>query len=133
MKFQRHTLHQQLGQQCRSYAGSIVPVLQGLDGRLSLLCEERTVSTQEVPPSPGSLRHGVEPVVGDAILSPDPVGLYQIEVTDDIICNYKNVIIKGACVRLTWDPLKERRKPIQAWDHIRDGEASFLRSAVRVD
>ncbi len=39
-----------------SYAGSVVDVLEGLDGRLSVQHEGRTVASQEAPPRPGILR-----------------------------------------------------------------------------
>ncbi len=39
-----------------SYAGSVVNVLEGLDGRLSVQHEGRIVASQEAPPRPGILR-----------------------------------------------------------------------------
>ena len=39
-----------------SYAGSVVEVLEGLDGRLSVQHEGRTVASQQAPPRPGILR-----------------------------------------------------------------------------
>ena len=40
------------GQQRRSYAGAVVMVLHGLDGRLLVQHEGRSIATQEAPPSP---------------------------------------------------------------------------------
>ena len=39
-----------------SYAGSVVDVLEGLDGRLAVQHEGRIVASQEAPPRPASLR-----------------------------------------------------------------------------
>ena len=39
-----------------SYAGSVVDVLEGLDGRLAVQHEGRIVASQEAPPRPGILR-----------------------------------------------------------------------------
>ena len=75
VKFQRHTLQLMPDRQRRSYAGAVVVVLQGLDGRLSLQHEGRIISAQEAPPSPGSLRNGIKPSSGDASQSPDRKGL----------------------------------------------------------
>ena len=74
VKFQRHTLQLLLGRHRRSYAGVVVMVLHGLDGRLSLQHEGRIIAVQKAPPSPGSLRNGIKPSSGDAIQSPDPEG-----------------------------------------------------------
>ena len=51
VKFQRHTLQLLPSQQRRSYAGAVVVVLQGLDGRLSLQHEGRIIASQVAPPS----------------------------------------------------------------------------------
>ena len=75
VKFQRHTLQLPPDRHRRSYAGAVVLVLKGLDGRLSLQHEGRIIAAQEAPPSPGSLRNGSKPFSGDAIRSPDPQGL----------------------------------------------------------
>ena len=56
VKYYRHTLQLLPTQQRRSYAGAVVVVLEGLDGRLSLLHEGRIIASQEAPPSPASLR-----------------------------------------------------------------------------
>ena len=77
VKFQRHTLQLLPDRQRRSYAGTAVVVLQGLDGRLSLQHEGRIIAAQEAPPSPGSLRNGIKPSSGDASQSPDPEGLRE--------------------------------------------------------
>ena len=52
MKFQRHTLQLLPDRQRRSYAGAVVVVLHGLDGRLSVQHEGRIIAAQEAPPSP---------------------------------------------------------------------------------
>ena len=75
--FNRHTLQLLPGRRRRSYAGAVVLVLQGLDGRLSLQHEGRIIAAQEAPPGPGSLRNGIKPSSGDAIQSPDPKGLSE--------------------------------------------------------
>ena len=49
VKFQRHTLQLLPDRQRRSYAGTAVVVLQGLDGRLSLQHEGRIIAAQEGP------------------------------------------------------------------------------------
>ena len=56
MKYYRHTLELLPSQRRRSYAGAVVMVLEGLDGRLSLQHEGRIIASQEAPPSPASLR-----------------------------------------------------------------------------
>ena len=56
VKYYRHTLQLLPSQQRRSYAGAVVVVLEGLDGRLSLQHEGRIIASQEAPPSPASLR-----------------------------------------------------------------------------
>ena len=56
MKYQRHTLQLLPDPKRRSYAGTVVEVLEGLDGRLSLHHEGRIIASQEAPPSPASLR-----------------------------------------------------------------------------
>ena len=56
VKYFRHTLQLLPSQQRSSYAGAVVVVLEGLDGRLSLQHEGRTIASQEAPPSPASLR-----------------------------------------------------------------------------
>ena len=55
-KYYRRTLQLLPTQQRRSYAGAVVVVLEGLDGRLSLQHEGRIIASQEAPPSPASLR-----------------------------------------------------------------------------
>ena len=45
MKYHRHTLQLLPNQQRRSYAGAVVMVLEGLDGRLSLQHEGRIVAS----------------------------------------------------------------------------------------
>ncbi len=59
VKFHRHTLQILPGRQRPSYAGAVVVVLEGLDGRLSLQHEGRIIASQEAPPSPGALRSGL--------------------------------------------------------------------------
>ena len=56
VKYYRHTLQLLPSQQRRSYAGAVVVVLEGLDGRLSLQHEGRIIAAQKAPPSPASLR-----------------------------------------------------------------------------
>ena len=77
VQFQRHTLQLLPDRQRRSYAGAVVLVLHGLDGRLSLQHEGRIIAVQEAHPSPGSLRNGIKAFSGDASRSPDPKGLSQ--------------------------------------------------------
>ena len=60
VKYHRHTLQLLPSQQRRSYAGAVVVVLEGLDGRLSLQHEGRIIASQDAPPSPGFLRNGNE-------------------------------------------------------------------------
>ena len=46
VKFHKHTLQLLPSQQRLSYAGAVVVVLQGLDGRLSLQHEGRIIASQ---------------------------------------------------------------------------------------
>ena len=70
VKFHRHTLQILPGRQRPSYAGAVVVVLEGLDGRLSLQHEGRIIASQEAPPSPGALRSGLGDSPIDAVRSP---------------------------------------------------------------
>ena len=56
VKYQRHTLQLLPDSKRRSYAGTVVVVLEGLDGQLSLQHEGHIIASQEAPPSPASLR-----------------------------------------------------------------------------
>ena len=60
VKFHRHTLQLLPDQKRPSYAGAVVVVLEGLEGRLSLQHEGRIIASQEAPPSPG----GSDPALG---------------------------------------------------------------------
>ena len=70
VKFHRHTLQLLPDPKRRSYAGAVVVVLEGLDGRLSLQHEGRIIASQEAPPSPGALRSGVSDSPIDAASPP---------------------------------------------------------------
>ena len=72
VKYYRHTLQLLPTQQRRSYAGAVVVVLEGLDGRLSLQHEGRIIASQEAPPSPASLRSPNETSPAATIPTPDP-------------------------------------------------------------
>ena len=72
VKYYRHTLQLLPTQQRRSYAGVVVVVLEGLDGRLSLQHEGRIIASQEAPPSPASLRSPNETSPAATIPTPDP-------------------------------------------------------------
>ena len=72
VKYHRHTLQLLPSQKRRSYAGAVVVVLEGLDGRLSLQHEGRIVASQVAPPSPGVLRSGKEPSINIAVPSAGP-------------------------------------------------------------
>ena len=58
VRFQLHTLQLLPGPERPSYAGVVVEVLEGLDGRLSVRHQARIIATQEAPPSPVLLRNG---------------------------------------------------------------------------
>ena len=58
MKFQLHTLQLLPEPERPSYAGAVVDVLEGLDGRLRVRHEGGIVNAQEAPPSPVFLRNG---------------------------------------------------------------------------
>ena len=58
VRFQLHTLQLLPGPERPSYAGAVVEVLEGLDGRLSVRHEGRILAAQEAPPSPVFLRNG---------------------------------------------------------------------------
>ena len=72
VKYYRHTLQLLPTQQRRSYAGAVVVVLEGLDGRLSLQHEGRIIASQEAPPSPASLRSRNETSPAATIPTHDP-------------------------------------------------------------
>ena len=72
VKYYRHTLQLLPSQQRRSYAGAVVVVLEGLDGRLSLQHEGRIIASQDAPPSPASLRSRNETSPAATIPTPDP-------------------------------------------------------------
>ena len=72
VKYYRHTLQLLPTQQRRSYAGAVVVVLEGLDGRLSLQHEGRIIASQEAPPSPASLRSPNETSPAATIRPSDP-------------------------------------------------------------
>ena len=56
VKHQRHTRQLLPDAKRRRYAGTVVEVLEGLDGRLSPHHQGRSSASQEAPPSPGTLR-----------------------------------------------------------------------------
>ena len=58
VKFQLHTLQLLPEPERPSYAGAVVEVLEGLDGRLRVCREGRIINAQEAPPSPVFLRNG---------------------------------------------------------------------------
>ena len=58
VKFQLHTLQLLPEPERPSYAGAVVEVLEGLDGRLRVRHEGRIIAAQEAPPSPVFLRNG---------------------------------------------------------------------------
>ena len=58
VKFQLHTLQLLPESERPSYAGAVVEVLEGLDGRLRVRHEGRIIDAQEAPPSPVFLRKG---------------------------------------------------------------------------
>ena len=58
VKFQLHTLQLLPEPERPSYAGAVVEVLEGLDGRLRVRHDGRIINTQEAPPSPVFLRNG---------------------------------------------------------------------------
>ena len=72
VKYQRHTLQLLPDSKRRSYAGTVVEVLEGLDGRLSLHHEGRIIASQEAPPSPASLRNRNGTSSTATIPTPDP-------------------------------------------------------------
>ena len=72
VKYYRHTLQLLPSQQRRSYAGAVVVVLEGLDGRLSLQHEGRIIASQKAPSSPASLRSRNETSPAATIPTPDP-------------------------------------------------------------
>ena len=72
VKYQRHTLQLLPDSKRRSYAGTVVDVLEGLDGRLSLHHEGRIIASQEAPSSPASLRNRNGTSSTATLLAPDP-------------------------------------------------------------
>ena len=81
VKYQRHTLQLLPTQQRRSYAGAVVVVLEGLDGRLSLQHEGRIIAAQEAPPSPVFLRSANGASPSAPIPTSDPDGLAEPSAT----------------------------------------------------
>ena len=75
VKFYRHTLQLLPTQQRRSYAGAVVVLLEGLDGRLSLQHEGRKIPSQDAPLSPGALRTGKGPSTSVTVPSLGPKSL----------------------------------------------------------
>ena len=57
VRFQLHTLQLLPGRERPSYAGTVVEVLEGLDGRLLVRLLGRIIASQEAPPSPVFLRN----------------------------------------------------------------------------
>ena len=84
VKYYRHTLQLLPTQQRRSYAGAVVVVLEGLDGRLSLQHEGRIIASQEAPPSPASLRsrNSTSPVATIPTHDPELASKPSVEVLD---------------------------------------------------
>ena len=74
VKFRRHTLQMLPGRHRPSYAGAVVVVPEGLDGRLSLHYEGRIIASQNALPGPGALRIGEGPSADAAAPSSDPKG-----------------------------------------------------------
>ena len=72
VKCQRHTLQLLPDPKRRNYAGTVVVVLEGLDGRLSLQHEGHIIAAQEAPPSPGTLRKAEGTLPTAPIPSPYP-------------------------------------------------------------
>ena len=132
MKFQRHTLQLLPDRHRGSYAGAAVVVLQGLDGRLSLQHEGRIIAAQEAPPSPGSLRNGINPSSGDAIRSPDPKGLSEPrETAPDLLTmvaaanGHGSVIDDADVVSMTVTTSPRRSTFLQQarWDAVQRAQA----------
>ena len=73
VKFQWHTLQLLPEPERPSYAGTVVDVLEGLDGRLSLQHQGRTIPSQEAPPNPVFMRtrYGSYPPVASRRSGPD--------------------------------------------------------------
>ena len=72
VKYQGHTLQLLPDPKRRSYAGAVVVVLEGLDGRLSLQHDGRIIAAQEAPPGPGTLRKAEGTLPTAPIPIPDP-------------------------------------------------------------
>ena len=72
VKHQRHTLQLLPDPKRRSYAGAVVVVLEGLEGRLSVQHEGRIIAAQEARPRPGTLRKAEGTLPTAPILIPDP-------------------------------------------------------------
>ena len=75
VKHQRHTRQLLPDSKRRSYAGTVVEVLEvleGLDGRLSLHHQGRSIASQEAPPSPGTLRKAEGTLATAPIPVPEP-------------------------------------------------------------
>ncbi len=78
VKFHRHTLQILPARHRPSYAGAVVVVLEGLDGRLSLQHEGRIIASQNAPPSPGALRTGLGAPARATVPPSNPEGPAQL-------------------------------------------------------
>ncbi len=132
VKFQGHTLQLLPDPKRRSYAGAVVVVLEGLDGRLSIQHEGRIIAAQEAPPSPGFLRssNGTSPSApiptsdSDGLAEPSATTVDPLSTLPDEEDNHRAAIDNASVAELYVDP--SPRKPTflqkERWKAVRQAK-----------
>ena len=136
VKFHRHTLQQLPSQQRRSYAGAVVVVLEGLDGRLSLQHEGRIIASQAAPPSPGFLRNGkgpsatgtVPPQVPEELGQPQATGLEGLIKKMDKAADHDHVMDEEevAALAVSASPRKPTFLQRERWKAVQQAKLQGL-------
>ena len=119
-----------------SYAGSVVDVLEGLDGRLSVQHEGRTVASQEAPPRPGILRSFGTRTVHTAVPSRHTNGV-STRLEDEVAMMgtvlqadnlHDDAGRNGARVRKTVTPRSRKPTPLQTarWKAVQKAKRKGL-------
>ena len=118
VKYRWRTLQLLPGTERRSYAGAVVEVLEGLDGRLAVRYQGEIVPSQEAPPRPGMLRsfngsssHG-PPIHGglNGLGRRWDVALAALDAEMDA-SDAGGTVVDYGTVRVRKSPAMQRRKP----------------------
>ena len=129
---QGHTLQLLPDPKRRSYAGAVVVVLEGLDGRLSVQHQGRTIAAQEAPPSPGFLpsANGTSPSApiptpdSDGLAEPSAATVDPLSTWPDEEDNHRAAIDNASVAELYVDP--SPRKPTflqkERWKEVRQAK-----------